>query len=279
MSEDTQISELGLAEGATPWIGPNGKIMERLELHLTYTCPERCVFCSEADRMQRYKQFPVTWGRIATILRTHAERGVKAVHLTGGEPTIHPGFWEIIGALNEHGIAWDINSHVRTFSDPEFAARARREGLGRAIISLHSHLVDELNSDGACRMAVLGGSAKKEGVKPSSLTVQSSFMGAASKSTTASSRCRGSKGSCAGDIEQVAGGRLQELEVEEHVQIRFEFSLHTQPFVPILMDRKTTVAHVVQSGSADPGTGTNSKEGGYRTVGLFFRLRGVGESV
>ena len=47
MSEDTQISELGLAEGATPWIGPNGKIMERLELHLTYTCPERCVFCSE----------------------------------------------------------------------------------------------------------------------------------------------------------------------------------------------------------------------------------------
>ena len=74
MSEDTQISELGLAEDATPWIGPNGKVMERLELHLTYTRPERCVFCSEADRMKRYKQFPVTWGHH----RNHPEDSRRA---------------------------------------------------------------------------------------------------------------------------------------------------------------------------------------------------------
>ena len=88
MSEDTQISELGLAEDA-PVDRPNGKVMERLELHLTYTCPERCVFCSEADRMKRYKQFPVTWGRIATILRTHAERVRASTSPVVSRPFIH----------------------------------------------------------------------------------------------------------------------------------------------------------------------------------------------
>ena len=34
MNEPTQVSELGLPEGSTPWIGPNGSVMERLELHL-----------------------------------------------------------------------------------------------------------------------------------------------------------------------------------------------------------------------------------------------------
>jgi len=54
----------------TPWIGPNGQVMERLELHLTYTCPERCVFCSEDHRMRQYNPFPVNWARAATVLRS-----------------------------------------------------------------------------------------------------------------------------------------------------------------------------------------------------------------
>ena len=60
----------------TPWIGPHGRLMERLELHITYTCPERCVFCSEEHRMQAYKPYQVTFGRVATVLREHALRGV-----------------------------------------------------------------------------------------------------------------------------------------------------------------------------------------------------------
>ena len=79
-----------------PWIGPNGEKMERLELHLTYTCPERCVFCSEDHRMKRYKEFPVTWGRVATVLRMHAKNGVRNIHITGGEPTIHPRFIDVL---------------------------------------------------------------------------------------------------------------------------------------------------------------------------------------
>ena len=68
MTAPTQVSEL---EGTpTPWIGPAGQRMTRLELHLTYTCPERCVFCSEDHRMAKFNRFPVTWGRGAKVLRT-----------------------------------------------------------------------------------------------------------------------------------------------------------------------------------------------------------------
>lgn len=136
MIEDTQISELGLAEGSTPWIGPNGKIMERLELHLTYTCPERCVFCSEADRMKRYKQFPVTWGRIATILRTHAERGVRAVHLTGGEPTIHPRFIDVLKLAKKLGMRTSVGTIGTMLRRPAFADECL-PFLDEALFSIH----------------------------------------------------------------------------------------------------------------------------------------------
>src|SRR4029079_10065401 len=88
----------------TPWIGPKGQRMERLELHLTYTCPERCVFCSEEHRMQEYRRYPASWARVATVLRTDASRGVTNVHLTGGEPTIHPDFIDVLVLAKKLGM-------------------------------------------------------------------------------------------------------------------------------------------------------------------------------
>jgi MoaA/NifB/PqqE/SkfB family radical SAM enzyme len=101
-------------------------------------CNNDCPMCSNSGRPEALFQDRSELVRRVAYL---ARAGFKKVVVTGGEPTIHPGFWEIIAALNDHSIRWDINSHGRTFSDEAFAARARKEGLGRAIISLHSHLV------------------------------------------------------------------------------------------------------------------------------------------
>lgn len=119
-----------------PWIGPHGQVMERLELHLTYTCPERCQFCSEEHRMQRYKQFPVTWGRIATVLRTSAERGVKNVHLTGGEPSIHPKFVATLALAKKLGMRTSVGT-IGTMLCREDFAREALEYLDEALFSLH----------------------------------------------------------------------------------------------------------------------------------------------
>lgn len=123
-------------EGQTPWIGPQGQVMRRLELHLTYTCPERCLFCSEEHRMQRFKRFPVTWGRVAKVLRTMAERGVQGVHLTGGEPTIHPRFIDVLKLSKKLGMRTSIGT-IGTRLSKESFAREALPWLDEALFSLH----------------------------------------------------------------------------------------------------------------------------------------------
>ncbi len=119
-----------------PWIGPNGEVMERLELHLTYHCPERCVFCSEEHRMAAYAPFRVTWGRVAKTLRLHASRGVKNVHFTGGEPTIHPQFVEACMLARKLGMRTSIGTIGTRLADLAFAERAV-PWLDEALFSLH----------------------------------------------------------------------------------------------------------------------------------------------
>jgi MoaA/NifB/PqqE/SkfB family radical SAM enzyme len=120
----------------TPWIGPNGRVMERLELHLTYTCPERCSFCSEDHRMTAYKPYAVTWARVATVLRQQAARGVKNVHFTGGEPTIHPQFVEVLALAKKLGMRTSIGTIGTMIARRDFAERALPY-LDEALFSLH----------------------------------------------------------------------------------------------------------------------------------------------
>jgi len=131
----------GAGGGTTPWIDPNGRVMERLELHLTYTCPERCSFCSEDHRMTRYKPYAVTWARVATVLRQQAARGVKNVHFTGGEPTIHPQFVEVLALAKKLGMRTSIGTIGTMIARRDFAERALPY-LDEALFSLHGPSAD-----------------------------------------------------------------------------------------------------------------------------------------
>ena len=108
----------------TPWIGPHGQYMERLELHVTYHCPEKCMFCSEEHRMNTYRSFPVTWGRVAKTLRLHASRGVKNVHFTGGEPSIHPKFIDILALAKKLRMRTSLGTIGTMLSRWDFAQKA-----------------------------------------------------------------------------------------------------------------------------------------------------------
>jgi MoaA/NifB/PqqE/SkfB family radical SAM enzyme len=121
---------------AQPWIGPDGQVMRRLELHLTYSCPERCVFCSEDDRMRAYKKFPVTFARVATVLRHHAAHGVRAVHFTGGEPTIHPRFIDVLRLAKKLGMRTSVGTIGTMLARPGFAEQAV-PFLDEALFSIH----------------------------------------------------------------------------------------------------------------------------------------------
>lgn len=148
MKLDVVTESAGPRTESRPWVGPRGQVMERLELHITYTCPERCVFCSEEHRMRRYRPYPVTWARVATVLRTHARRGVRALHLTGGEPTIHPQFVEILMLAKKLGMRTSVGTIGTMLCREDFARRALPY-LDEALFSLHGP--DAATHDGLTR--------------------------------------------------------------------------------------------------------------------------------
>jgi MoaA/NifB/PqqE/SkfB family radical SAM enzyme len=98
-------------------------------------CNYKCPMCSNTGEPGLFFRDTAELLRRADFLHG---AGFRSVVVTGGEATIHPGFWTVIERLAAHGMRWDTNTHGRTFSKPGFAARAVGLGLERAIVSLHS---------------------------------------------------------------------------------------------------------------------------------------------
>jgi MoaA/NifB/PqqE/SkfB family radical SAM enzyme len=111
-------------------------------------CNNNCPMCSNTGEGGLFFHSTEELLRRGVYLR---EAGFRHVVVTGGEATIHPGFWTVVEQLAAHGIVWDINTHGRSFAKPDFARRAVACGLERAIVSLHSH-------DPATSAAIFGAS-------------------------------------------------------------------------------------------------------------------------
>lgn len=109
------------AAAATPPARPRPS---RLELHLSYECTNRCAFCSEATRMDRWQQHPVRATEVRRAIRSHAAAGGEHVLLTGGEPTIHPAFLYGLELARSRGLRTAVGTNGTRLADPLFAARA-----------------------------------------------------------------------------------------------------------------------------------------------------------
>ena len=100
-------------------------------------CNNDCPMCSNTGEAALFFHSTETLlGRAAFLQRSGFRRAV----VTGGEPTIHPGFWTVVEWLHANGFTWDVNTHGRTFAKDGFVRRAVEHGLTRAIVSLHSHV-------------------------------------------------------------------------------------------------------------------------------------------
>ena len=102
-------------------------------------CNNKCPMCSNSGRPEG---FFISGGALLNRVDFLANQGFKRAVLTGGEPAIHPAFLKIVDRITERGMVWDINTHGRSFSNPELCRRVVGSGLKRAIVSLHSHRVD-----------------------------------------------------------------------------------------------------------------------------------------
>ncbi len=98
-------------------------------------CNNDCPMCSNTGDASLFFHPTETLLRRAAFVHRY---GFRRAVVTGGEPTIHPGFWAVVERLEADGFTWDINTHGRSFAKDGFARRGAQHGLKRAIVSLHS---------------------------------------------------------------------------------------------------------------------------------------------
>ena len=70
--------------------------MKRLEFHISYICNHKCIFCSEEERLIKYRNNPLTLFQIKTILLDRRKKWFNHVNFTGWEPTIIPWFLDLL---------------------------------------------------------------------------------------------------------------------------------------------------------------------------------------
>lgn len=112
--------------------------MNRLEFHISYACVNDCVFCSESDRMERFKKYPVSFLEIKKVLAAKRKAGFEFVNFTGGEPTLHPNFIEIVKFAKRIGYRTYIGTNGVMLARRDFCEKAA-PFLDEISLSIHGY--------------------------------------------------------------------------------------------------------------------------------------------
>lgn len=133
--------------GPTPADKENAALEKRHWVCLTHACNNRCIFCHDAKSLDD-RGGMIAFDQLAAEIRSGIERGAERLILSGGEPTIHPRFLELVALGKQAGYSWvQTVSNGRMFAYPGFARKALDAGLDEVTISMHGHtaaLHDEL---------------------------------------------------------------------------------------------------------------------------------------
>lgn len=108
--------------------------IRKLIVNLTYQCINRCLFCAVANRVKR----DVPLERVLEILREHRQKGVDLLDLDGGEPTLHPGLFDVISEARALGYRRvTVTTNGRRLKVWQFAKRLLQSGITDLLVSIH----------------------------------------------------------------------------------------------------------------------------------------------
>jgi len=106
-------------------------------VRLTRACNNHCIFCLDSD-CQNGSIIP--FQEITEELKRGLNLGATRVILSGGDPTIHPEFIEIVKSASLMGYRWvQVITNGRMFAYPGFTISAIRAGINEVTISMHGH--------------------------------------------------------------------------------------------------------------------------------------------
>ena len=99
------------------------RVPDRITILLTHRCDLSCEFCFDASQVMRASPAAdVSLEAVDRLLELLRESRVPRfnVSLSGGEPTLHPHFLEILARVTEAGFSATILSNGQRLADPQF---------------------------------------------------------------------------------------------------------------------------------------------------------------
>lgn len=112
--------------------------MKRLEFHISYKCNNNCIFCGEGLKLRKsgdkFLPLPVIKKELIKKRKEHFSH----LTLTGGEPTFHPDFFEILILAKKLGFKTYVSTNGGLFVYPDFCRRAALY-LNEVCFSIHGH--------------------------------------------------------------------------------------------------------------------------------------------
>jgi MoaA/NifB/PqqE/SkfB family radical SAM enzyme len=78
------------------------------------------------------------------VIKESASLGLKALSISGGEPTLYPHLLELVREIKKYGVSVQINSNG-SLIDRQFAEELLQAGLDSAFISIYSHQAEVHN--------------------------------------------------------------------------------------------------------------------------------------
>jgi radical SAM protein with 4Fe4S-binding SPASM domain len=94
----------------------NDKQFAVMTAELTYSCNQNCVHCYNPHHSSAGQLGTKDWKRVISEAR---QEGLLKLILTGGECSMHPGFWEILSFARSLGISVNVQTNGLTFASPE----------------------------------------------------------------------------------------------------------------------------------------------------------------
>ncbi len=110
---------------------------QRCWVRLTRVCNNRCLFCHDSV-LHDGSRLPVD--QLRAEIHSGRRGGAERLILSGGEPTLHPSFIDLIAYGRTRGYSWiQAVSNGRMFAYPGFVQRCLAAGLDEVTLSLHGH--------------------------------------------------------------------------------------------------------------------------------------------
>ncbi len=107
---------------------------KKIILNATYRCNNRCTFCATGTRTQLDGDF----ARQREILVKYRRLGVSLLDIDGGEPTLHPHLFDLVGFARRVGYERvNVTTNARMASYEAYASGLVHSGVTSVLVSIH----------------------------------------------------------------------------------------------------------------------------------------------